>query len=380
MANFFGALEDCYSSLNIEEEFSGDDDVFLNFNPEEDDTDQEIVFTCELCNKSLKTERGFKRHMQLHSEKAAQSPEALHPLDPPTWKGLLEKSIKAILDEDLQCDEILNELRSCVVVSDIDSEQSLCHFTMIISMFASDPEKFYPRFMKAVMQLESICGLSKMSTTDVGLELANQVLAHFKLLKSTKIVGQSEEIPTLSAREVAIVVYIGGYVFGELYRRIRKSKSWSSHTNQQKLTLFKGGKVDSSEVENIDHYQLVRCRDRGGLWFISQDAINIFIQTEKTFKVKTQNFTNKIDYNEIVNAVRGMEEIQSAIANIEETSDVSVENELLQNFLEEIILQYVIVRANSYAKNELQKHKQKFNVSKSKALRTELKRSSADTN
>ena len=62
---------------------------------------------------------------------------------------------------------------------------------------------------------------------------------------------------SLNDREVAIVVYIGGYVFGELYRRIRKSKAWASDVSQQKLVLFKTGKV---EPEDGDQYRLVKCQ------------------------------------------------------------------------------------------------------------------------
>ena len=91
---------------------------------------------------------------------------------------------------------------------------------------------------------------------------------------------------SLSDREVAIVVYIGGYVFGELYRRIRKYKAWASDLSQQKLVLFKAGKV---EPEDGDQNRLVKYRDRGGSWYVSCDVINIFIQTEKTFKSVTLN-------------------------------------------------------------------------------------------
>ena len=70
-----------------------------------------------------------------------------------------------------------------------------------------------------------------------------------------------------------------------------------------------------------------------------------------------------------------MDDIQSSIRNIEDACDVPVEEEVLMNFLDNIILQYVRVRANSYAKDEVQKHKLKFNVSKAKGLCTELKRS-----
>ena len=45
--------------------------------------------------------------------------------------------------------------------------------------------------------------------------------------------------------------------------------------------------------------RLVKCRDRWGLWYVD-DVINIFIKTEKNFKLETRNFTQKIDFEKIV--------------------------------------------------------------------------------
>ena len=234
-----------------------DHDFFISLNTENADAELGENFTCDLCKKSLKTERGFKRHKERHAEKTSQSSEVLHPLDPPTWKVLVQKSINNIVDEDLQSDNILEELKGCILSN---TEQYLPYFSEVISTSTLNAEKFYPKFIKVVSQIDSISGLSKESSTVVGFELANQVLAHYKSLKSPET-AKSPEISTLSDREVAIVVYIGGYVFGELYRRIRRSKAWASDMNQQKLALFKAGKVEP--VENDDQYQLVKYRDRG---------------------------------------------------------------------------------------------------------------------
>ena len=371
MANFYSELESCYTFFDIEENIDDDHDFFITLNTEDADAELGENFTCDLCKKSLKTERGFKRHKERHAEKTSQSSEVLHPLDPPTWKILIQKSINNIVDEDLQSDNILDELKGCILSN---TEQCLPYFSEVMSTSTTlNAEKFYPKFINVVTQIDSISGLSKDSSTVVGFELANLVLAHFKSLKSPESPATSPEISTLSDREVAIVVYIGGYVFGELYRRIRKSRAWASDMNQQKLALFKAGKVEP--VENDDHYQLVKCRDRGGLWYVSPAVIKIFIETEKAFKLETLNFTIKIDFDKIASVVVSMDDIQTSIRNIEDACDVPVEEEVLMNFLDHIILQYVRVRANSYAKDEVQKHKLKFNVSKAKGLRTELKRS-----
>ena len=88
--------------------------------------------------------------------------------------------------------------------------------------------------------------------------------------------------------------------------------------------------------------------------------------------------TIKIDFNNIVKNVVIIAYLQSCIANNEAISDIPVDNEALQNFLEQIVLQYVRVRTHPFANHQVQKYKQKFEVSKARRLRTELKRSAEE--
>ena len=86
----------------------------------------------------------------------------------------------------------------------------------------------------------------------------------------------------------------------------------------------------------------------------------------------------KIDFNKIVKKVVTIAYVQSCIANIEAISNIPVDNEALQKIFAQIILQYVHVRAHSFANDQVQKYKQKFKVSKVKRLCTELKRSAEE--
>ena len=72
--------------------------------------------------------------------------------------------------------------------------------------------------------------------------------------------------------------------------------------------------------------------------------------------------------------------VQSSMKNMESlcSFDTPVEDETTNNFLDQIILQYIRVRAHSFAKDQVDKHKHKFVISSGKALRTELKRSGAN--
>ena len=149
-------------------------------------------------------------------------------------------------------------------------------------------------------------------------------MAYYKSRSSSVCASSQEFHVDISEREVVVAVYIAGYVFGQLYRRIRKSMLWGSDLCQQKLSLLKAGKIEA--VETDDRYKLVKCRDRCGLWYVSVDVIGIFTETEKDFKLQTQNMSLKIDFNKIVKKVVTIAYVQSCIANIEAISDIPVDN------------------------------------------------------
>ena len=152
-------------------------------------------------------------------------------------------------------------------------------------------------------------------------ELANHVLVYYKSRSSSVLSASSQEFHVdISEREVVVVVYIAGYVFGQLYRRIRKSRLRESDLCQQKLSLLKADKIEA--VETDDRYKLVKCRDRGGLWYVSVDVIGIFTETEKDFKLQTQNMAVIIDFKKIVKNVVTIAYVQSCIANIEAILDI----------------------------------------------------------
>ena len=65
-----------------------------------------------------------------------------------------------MVEEDLQCDSILEELKAFSLTSS-DAERCLPHFIEVISSSVYNSENFYPTFYKAVTQLDAFCGLSK---------------------------------------------------------------------------------------------------------------------------------------------------------------------------------------------------------------------------
>ena len=362
-ANYFSELENAYSLLNIEDDI--DDELFSEFDL--DEVNLPDSFSCSICNKILKTKRGIERHEENHRLK-----NSIEILDINCWHVLLKSAVEKVIDEDIQSDEVLEELKT--FNGDCKDNNCLQPFIPTLS-FVYDLQKFYPMFYKVVTQLSSLHGLGKESTIVLGFELAHHVLGHYKKPNETSVSSTSSIV--LSNRQVAIVTYISGYVVSELFRRLRKSPNWQTELLSQKLGLLKAGKEDGNAVKDDPRYDLVRCRDRGGLWYVKHEMISIFVETEKEYARKTQGFFTKIPYELIVKAVVKMDVVQSSIKNLESLSlcDIPFKDESLNNFLYDMVLLYVRVRAHSTAKDIVAKHKL-TSKSSGKALRAELKRSS----
>lgn len=366
-------------SLELDEK-DVEKEYFDSLVAEVEDGDLPVVFACDYCGKTLKTGRSLARHKQkLHIQQSANSTElaenqftVVFP-----WKDLLVKTVSKILEEDLQSDEIISELNSFSLATSYDgvaTEQCLSSsFNDIVINDIGEAEKFYPKFYKAVTLKQNICGLSKKASTVVGFELANHVLSYYRSQSAVGSQEKKEISSPLNEKEVSIVTYIGGYVFAELYRRIRKSNLWESDVCQQKLSLLKSGKINEPEIQDC-RFKLIKSRDRGGLWYVDDNVIGIFTETETIFKSHTQDMVRSIDFNSIVRVVVSNSDVLSYATNIESNSDIVVEKEALLDFLEQIVLLYVRVRSHSFAKDKVQKHKEEFRIKKAKSLRTELKR------
>ena len=93
--------------------------------------------------------------------------------------------------------------------------------------------------------------------------------------KKSKITNQSH----LSEIELAGLQYLGGYIFRNLYRKLKRSKEWKSSQSQQSISLLLAAKVEKVEEAN----KLISCLDGHGLWAICTPAQNVLLRSETYF-------------------------------------------------------------------------------------------------
>lgn len=244
------------------------------------------AFQCDLCDKICKTQRGFTRHKNAkHLVKASvevskdntesvqdtqvkekEAETILHPL---YFRKFLEKSVDKLARDECYPPEIMNEFKGYTVGKLEDVNFTYQSIRDVIKNFDGDAEKFYPSFYKCVSQENVFGNLSRNCSLLLGFEVANHVLAHLSnsSYKEDTVDFKADSI-LFSKKEKSIICYLGGYVFGTLYRRIRYSKLCQNMLNQQCLSILLAGKITTDE-HDLDEHWLVDIKNRGGLWKIS---------------------------------------------------------------------------------------------------------------
>ena len=175
-------------------------------------------------------------------------------------------------------------------------------------------------------------------------------------------------------KERSIVSYLGGYVFGTMYRKVRYSLEKSDY-QEQCLAFLLAGKCSGDD--NLPEHKLVTSRDRKGLWKVSPIVTNIFVIAEKTFRTYTSKVYNKIDSNEMVNTLLQDQFVNSSVSKLRDLSTMTIKKELALNITEDLLMKYIRTRTFSFVKDKVQAHKMKNNKIRSQALRTELKQKSS---
>ena len=123
-------------------------------------------------------------------------------------------------------------------------------------------------------------------------EVVNQVLAHLTgaTIRDDVLSFDDASSKCLSEKEITIISYLSGYIFGTFYKRIRFSKSshFDSVYYQQCLSFLKAGKCNGEKIPIVlSEHRHVQLLDRGGLWRVTSDVTSIFKVAKCYFKCAT---------------------------------------------------------------------------------------------
>lgn len=338
-------------------------------------------FLCEQCGKVCKTKRGLTRHKNAtHVQKDVEvapkrkTPEQiLHPL---TFKNFIEASCNKLASDECYSDKLRTELSNYKVdLSEDDATSSYQHVRDVIGSFKGNAEKFYPAFYKCVSSEEKVFkNLSQRGSVFLGFEIANHLLAHLTgaTIKEGNVVFNDPV--SFSPKEVNLIHYLSGYVFGTVYRRIRRSNCTRSMLGVQSLSILLAGKssLDSSSSESSN---FINAKDRGGLWKVTSEVFEIFSLVERKFRQFTKQIGSKIDSKKLVTDLLENPIVLSNYRRVRNQASEKVSKEVALNLLEHLIMLYVRVRTFSFVKDQCEIHNiRSKKKKKARSLRTEIKR------
>ena len=137
------------------------------------------------------------------------------------------------------------------VFTNEDAKYSYSFVRDVIGDFRGDVEKFYPCFYSCVSPDDIVFkNLSRRTSRILGFEVANYVVAH---LTGSVVKESSVDKSDISySPKVSIIKYLSGYVFGTVYRRIRRSQLTRNMLSVQCLSILLAGKSSCDETDSTN--------------------------------------------------------------------------------------------------------------------------------
>ena len=135
----------------------------------------------------------------------------------------------------------------------------------------------------------------------LSFEIANHVLAQLTgaTIQEDLLTYDTDRAENFSEKNLTLISYLGGYVFGTCYRRIRCSTKNTGLYSQQRLSFLMVGKCVGENV-TISEHKHVNIMDRGCLCKVNENVTSIFKIAERYFKIDTQKHVVKIDSKSVV--------------------------------------------------------------------------------
>lgn len=350
-----------------------------------EETHDKVVFRCDFCEKICKSKQGLSRHKnskhkhEIVSEKNSVQCENVE-FTTEILKECIEHCVSKLISEDCLSKGTIETLTSYNVTLD---EASYCyeHLKDVVQNYKGDKENFLPAFYKLVMHQKIFRSLSdKKSLTALGFELGNVVLSHITAGGSVKKKTVELERKEFTSKERNIAKYLSGYVFGTLYRRIRysKHKHFCTETSSSFQSILLAGKLENEESIDQDD-KLIEAKNRGGLWLVKGDILELFLIVERYFRKETMlaKSARKIDSHAMISNLISNSNILTFYNNIVDETMEKINKEIALNLLEHILMLYIRARTFSFVKDKKEIFHLEGKKKKLKSLRKSIKEASS---
>ena len=327
------------------------------------------AFSCNSCGKKYITNGGLKRHLKLkHTISPNDIYENINHID--FNKIIIDAKEKLAIDK---CLPHFEDTFKNLIVTIKEIEEIKNVFMPVIAAYKGDAEKFYSGCYQVLSQGTHIFqGLPLELSTLLCSEVSNLCLSSLVCGKQGEDERLVSNVNKFSEKDIHCIQYLSGYCFRTVYQKIRRKKQWESDYSQQCLSVLKAAKLESAEGQ-----PLILSRDKGGLWAVGNQAIEMFKSCEKEFCRVTRKSVHTIDTDRMLSTLMSNPYVISNFDDICKSADCFVTKEISKNLLQALLLLYIRVRAHSYARKIMEQHKFKLHKSSGKkSLRKTIKQAS----
>ena len=346
------------------------------------------MFKCSApgCSKICKTKGGLRCHVVVkhpeviekelkdkEKENTRKACELLHPLDIKRLVGEVAESIynneclpltsrEIFKDYKIIPDEarvVFDSIKDIILKFKLGNE----HLFIVGFRQASEAKDILPRLKN---QTDSRPYLTFVR------ELTFKCIGHLNVSSSsspTTTETKNNGPKKFTEREKAALQYLSGHVVRKTFYKLRTGPSWRKPSNKQCVDLLSKCKISPKE-----EHKLIKARDRGGMWYVCKEMVEIFEATELEFDKATRNRVRRINYKAMTPFIMKNVNVKFAFRKIVDKSQVTIDKELSKDLLEKLIALYLRIRCHSFAKDVREKHKMNKKLNRAKSLRKELEK------
>ena len=204
-------------------------------------------------------------------------------------------------------------------------------FESVFASFKSTPEKFFSEFFKLSMGSLVFQNIPKQISMLLFSELATLCLEY--IMNGKKSTSAVETSCIFTDKDIHCLEYFSGYCSGEMYRKLRKSRSSQSEVCSQWLSILLAAKTKNDQ-------KLVDVKNRGGMWKVNENAVNIFKHCEQEYRKWTAECGHQIHSKLITKHIIENSIIRVNFASITDTSDQKIDREIAKNLLSRLVSLY----------------------------------------
>ena len=225
-------------------------------------------------------------------------------------------------------------------------------------------ENFYSNFYSSiVIDAESYFpGLVKPLCTLFATKLADKI---FNFFNRPPLQVSATQPPTITEKEMDGLQYLAGYVVRKFLKKAKNHSNYLSAENQAIVTILNNAIIELHKTDQ----RLIKTLSRGGLVSVTKDCQQIFICAELKFRSDTTtNFhLQKINTEKMTLELMKSTEVVSFYHAIVDNSELkTVDAEIRDNLLENMLKLYFRVRTFSLVRDITEKHKVDLKRKKSK--------------